>query len=89
MNFLDKAAGFLRSQLSESDGSASNTRVCIFLVIAFALGWITALVTKVKAPVTVREIGDMMGPLGMFVGTICADVQNNRTAAGKPGVSGQ
>jgi hypothetical protein len=46
-------AAFLRSQLSEVDGTVSNTRVCVLLVIVFALGWVTALVSKVNRPVTV------------------------------------
>jgi len=80
---------FVRSMLGESDGSVSSTRVCVALVIVFALGWVTALVTKVKGPVSVAEIGTLLGPLGVFVGAICgslyginkaADVLNNRAA---------
>jgi hypothetical protein len=64
------ARGFVRSWLSEADGTVSNTRVCISALIAFALGWVTALVVKVHGPVTVAEIGALLGPLGLFVGGI-------------------
>ena len=89
-----KAVGdFFRSQFSESDGTVSNTRVCIWLVVVFALGWVTALVSKIHGTVTVSDLGQVLGPLGMFVTGISgslyainktADVFNNRTAANKP-----
>jgi hypothetical protein len=84
---------YVRSWLGESDGSISNTRVCVALVICFALGWVTALVTKVHGPVTVAELGGVLQPLGMFVSTICAslyainkaaDVLNNRAGQKPP-----
>ena len=65
------ATGFLRSLLSESDGSVSNTRVCICVVIAFASGWVTALVTKVHGPVALPELGAFIGQLGLYVSGIC------------------
>jgi hypothetical protein len=37
------AAGFLRSQLSDKDGSVSNTRVMQCLIICHVLGWVSAL----------------------------------------------
>jgi len=82
-----KALGFIRSWLSESDGSVSNTRICVALVITFALGWVTALVVKVHGPVSVSDVAALLGPLGLFVtgitGTLyavnkAADVLNNR-----------
>lgn len=86
--------GFLRSMLSESDGSVSSTRVWIGLVIAFASGWITALVTKVHGPVTLPELGAFVGQVGLYVSGICTtlyginvakDVLNKRaTGAGQP-----
>jgi len=48
---------------------------------------VTALVVKIHGPVTVRDLGDVLGPMGMFVTGICgslyainkaADVLNNR-----------
>jgi hypothetical protein len=93
MNF----AAFLRSQFSESDGTVSNTRVSIFVVIAFASGWITALVVKVPRPVLLPELGAFVGQLGLYVTGICttlyavnkaADVLNHRAPA-TPGASGQ
>ena len=86
---VTKLGGWLRSFLSESDGTGSNTRFCIAAVVFFSLGWVTALIVKVRGPVSVAEISAVLGPLGMFVGTICAplyamnkwaDVQNNRSA---------
>jgi hypothetical protein len=83
-----KALSFVRSWLSEADGTVSNTRICVALVIVFALGWVTALVIKIHAPVTVRELTDALVPLGMFVtgitGTLyavnkAAEVINHRT----------
>lgn len=74
MSWLDKIGGFLRSQLSESDGTVSNTRVCILLVICSASGWVTALVSKVKGPVNLPELGGFVGSLGMYVSGICASL---------------
>jgi hypothetical protein len=71
MELIGKLGAFLKSQLSESDGSVSNTRVCILLVISFASGWITALVTKVQAPVSLPELGAFIGQVGLYVGGIC------------------
>jgi hypothetical protein len=91
-----KALSFVRSWLSEADGTVSNTRICVALVIVFALGWVTALVIKIHAPVTMREFSDTLVPLGMFVtgitGTLyavnkAADVFNNRADHASP--SGQ
>lgn len=93
-----KAIGdFLRSQFSEQDGSVSNTRVCIFVVIAFASGWVTALVTKVAGPVSVSEIGALLTPLGAYITGVCgslylinmgankaAEVLNNRAGVKPP-----
>ncbi len=35
---------FLRSMLSEPDGTASSARFCIVLVVLVSLGWVTWLV---------------------------------------------
>jgi hypothetical protein len=64
----------VRSWLSEADGTGSNTRVCIAAVVFFALGWVTALITRVRGPVTVAEIASLLGPLGMFVTGICVSL---------------
>ena len=69
-----KALGFVRSMLSEADGTVSNTRVCIVIVIAFASGWVTALVTKVRGPVSLPELAAFVGQLGMYVSAICASL---------------
>lgn len=84
---------FVRSMLSESDGSVSSTRCLIALTIVFALGWITGLLMKVHKPVSLGEVQSFVGTLTVFVTSICgslyginraAEVLNNRTANGKP-----
>lgn len=86
------ARGFLRSMLSEDDGSVSNTRVCVTLVIVFVLGFVTALLWKVKTPVTVDEFCQAVGSLGLFAGGICGSMYginrlgnygDNRAASGR------
>lgn len=66
-----KILAFLRSMVSEGDGSISNTRVCIVIVIAFASGWVTALVTKVRGPVALPELSVFVENLGVYVSGIC------------------
>jgi hypothetical protein len=39
---------FLRSMLSEQDGTVSSARFCIVLVIVASLGWVTWLVMRDK-----------------------------------------
>ena len=58
---------FVRSMLSERDGTASNTRFCLVIVVIFVLGFATALLWKIHAPVTVAEFCQAMGALGTFV----------------------
>ncbi len=81
------ARGFMRSMLSEADGTASSTRFCTVLVIAFTLGFASALLWKIHAPVTVAEWCQALGALTLFATGICgalyginraADVLNNR-----------
>ena len=88
------AAGFLRSQLSDKDGSVSNTRVLTALAISNALSWIGALlaayiVTTIlkHGAVTMTDVVTFMGSASLFtvsiVGTIggikaTADIANNR-----------
>ena len=88
-----KSLSFVRSWLSESDGTVSNTRICVALVVTFALGWVTALVSKVHGPVSVAELSSILGPMGFFVtgitGTLyavnkTADVFNNRNRGSEP-----
>lgn len=81
---------FLRSMLSESDGSVSNTRVCITCVFTFIIGIGITLVTKLHTPVTVADINGFLSTAGMFIATTCgplytinklADIMNNKTDA--------
>ena len=81
------AAGFLRSQLSDKDGTVSNTKVCILLVITSALSWISCLLYKLHTVVTVTDIVTFVGSVGTFVTMLCgvlaglkysADAVNNR-----------
>jgi uncharacterized membrane protein len=88
-----KSSSFVRSWLSEADGTVSNTRICVALVVTFALGWVTALVSKVPGPVSVAELSSILSPMAFFVtgitGTLygvnkAADVLNNRNRGPEP-----
>jgi hypothetical protein len=81
------ARGYLRSMLSEADGTGSSTRFCCVAVIVFTLGFASALIWKIHAPVTVAEFCQALGALTLFATGICgslyainraADVFNNR-----------
>jgi hypothetical protein len=72
MVVVDKALAFVRSWLSEPDGTISNARICVVIVICFATGWMTALLSKVHGAVTVPELTAFVGQLGMYVSGICA-----------------
>ena len=81
------ARNYLRSMLSETDGTGSSSRVCVLLVIVFTLGFVAALLWKIHAPVTVAEFSQAIGALTLFATGICgalyginraADVFNNR-----------
>lgn len=89
------AAGFLRSQFSDKDGTVSNTKVCIFTVVAFVLGWGTCLFSKLHTPVTVTDIVTFLGAAGTFATLLCgtlaglkygADAFNNRAPNATPQV---
>lgn len=94
------AAGFLRSQLSDKDGTVSNTKVLTALIISNALSWISALLTAYVVTTTLKhnlvsmtDIVTFMGASSLFVvslvGTIggikaTADAVNNRAANAPP-----
>lgn len=61
------ARGYLRSMLSEKDGTGSSSRLCLVLVVVFTLGFISALVWKIHAPITVPDFCQAVGALGTFV----------------------
>jgi hypothetical protein len=66
---------FLRSMLSEPDGNVSSARCCIVLVVAFSLGWVTALVAHDK------KLPDL-GAVGGYVTLVCGSLYAiNRGAA--------
>ncbi len=66
---------FLRSMLSEADGSVSSARFCIVLVVVFSLGWVTALVFHDK------RLPDL-GAVGGYVTLVCGSLYAiNRGAA--------
>lgn len=78
---------WLRSMLSESDGSGSSTRFCIVCVIVFTLGFVSALLWKLHGPITVAEFCQALSSLTLFATGICsalyginrvADAFNNR-----------
>lgn len=83
----NQQAPFLRGVFSEGDGTPSSSRICVFAVIAFTLGFGTALVWKIHAPVTVGEFCQALSALTLFASGICgalyginraADVLNKR-----------
>ena len=89
------AAGFLRSQLSDKDGTVSNTKVCVLMIVTAVLSWITCLLWKLHTPVTVTDIVTFVGAAGTFtallVGTMAgmkytADAVNNRAPNASPQV---
>jgi hypothetical protein len=89
------AAGFLRSQLSDKDGTVSNTKVCVLMIVTAVLSWITCLLWKLHTPVTVTDIVTFIGAAGTFtallVGTMAgmkytADAVNNRAPNASPQV---
>lgn len=48
---------FLRSMLSEADGTVSSARCCMVLVVVFSLGWVTALVIRDKKLPDLSAVG--------------------------------
>jgi len=88
------ATGFLRSQLSDKDGTVSNTKVLTALLISSTLSWIGALImayvittTLKHGIVSMTDVVTFMGAATMFVvplsGVIggikaTADAINNR-----------
>ncbi len=81
------AAGFFRSQLSDKDGTVSNTKVCVLMVVTAVLAWVTCLFWKLHTPVTVTDIVTFVGAAGTFAALLCgtlagmkytADAVNNR-----------
>jgi hypothetical protein len=82
--------GFARSMFSESDGTASSTRVCVAVIIAFIVGSGVTLIAKLHTPVVVDDINKFLSSAGTFIMTTCtplyginkgADVMNKKTAA--------
>jgi hypothetical protein len=66
---------FLRSMLSEQDGTVSSARFCIVSVVLVSLGWVTCLVLHDK------KLPDL-GQVGTFTTLICGSLYAiNRSAA--------
>jgi hypothetical protein len=81
---------WVRSMLSESDGSVSIIRFCILMIFSFVIGAGITLVIKLHTPVTPMDINNFMSAAGIFITTTCAplyainkgaDVLNNKTQA--------
>jgi hypothetical protein len=81
------AAGFLRSQLSDKDGTVSNTKVCVLMIITAVLSWVSCLFYKLHTPVNVTDIVTFLGAAGTFTALVCgtlaglkygSDAINNR-----------
>jgi hypothetical protein len=58
------ARPFVRSLLSEADGTGSSARFCMVLVVLFTLGWVTGLV------VHERRLPDL-GAVGEYTVLVC------------------
>ena len=71
------ARPFWRGVFSESDGTASSSRVFTGILVAFAMGWVTELVIKNHA------MPDF-GGLAMLIGTLYGV---NKIAGALPGKS--
>ena len=89
------AAGFLRSQLSDKDGTVSNTKVCVLMIVTAVVSWITCLICKLHTPITVTDIVTFVGSAGTFTALICgtlaglkytSDAVNNRAPNASPQV---
>ena len=89
------AAGFLRSQLSDKDGTVSNTKVCIAMIVVAVLSWVSCLFYKLHTPVTVTDIVTFLGAAGTFAALLCgtlaglkygSDAINNRAPNASPQV---
>ncbi len=89
------AAGFLRSQLSDKDGTVSNTKVCVLALVIAVISWVTCLLYKLHTIVTVTDIVTFLGAAGTFTALICgtlsamkytADAVNNRAPNAAPQV---
>ena len=96
------AANFFRSQLSDKDGTVSNTKVLLLLIIVNVLSWISALVgvyifyiAKSHSTVAMPDIVAFLGAVGTFATLLCgvlagmkysADAVNNRAPNASPQV---
>jgi hypothetical protein len=72
---------YLRSMLSEADGTGSSTRLCVLLVIVFTLGFVAALLWKIHAPVSVGEFCQAVSALTLFATGICGALYGINRAA--------
>ena len=93
------AAGFFRSMLSDKDGTVSNTRVLLCMIVCHVLGWVSALVMVYiiltilhHGTITMTDIVTFMGAATTFATSLGGvlmliktggDVANNR-APGAP-----
>ena len=96
------AAGFLRSQLSDKDGTVSNTKVLLLLIVINVMAWISALVgvyvfyvAKSHSSIGMSDIVAFLGAVGTFATMLCgvlagmkygADAVNNRAPNASPQV---
>ncbi len=87
------ARGYIRTMLSESDGTGSSSRLCLLLVVVFTLGFVSALLWKIHGPITAAEFSQAVGALTLFATGICgslyginraAEVFNNRANGPQP-----
>lgn len=92
MDILKYVGDFLRSMLSESDGSVSTTRVCIAMIFSYIIGSGITLVCKIHTSVTPADVNAFLSSAGIFIATTCAplyainkgaDVINNSTDSKK------
>jgi len=65
-----KMPPFLKSTLSEPDGSGSAVRVWISAIVGFVVGTGVALVSHIHGPVTVADFDSFLGAAGLFIATV-------------------
>ncbi len=71
MNYIEKFLSFVKSVLSEPDGTGSSTRVCMIALVFFVIGVGTTFVLRMHTPVTPSDVCNIFTSLGVFIVTTC------------------
>lgn len=80
------ATAFFRSQLSDKDGTVSNTKVLLALIVNHILGWISALVfvylfisLKNHRDITMTDVVTFIGAVTTFATALCGTLMVIKT----------